>query len=173
MIDWLFDWLICVNPHSKWHSTTDRISRIGWHQHLRHGVEFGPPHLPHPLLPKVSHSLFLDEHSSSQKDEITVCVQQNWTCYLSAVHGLSGSVQKQDQPEPRVSAASQRRGSRRGLHAFRRFLRTPAARWDQGDLRKNHHLHILWTKTNLNVSITDVYLKSWIPVLQCSTWHFF
>lgn len=57
-LKWLIVWLICVNPHSKWHSTTDRISRIGWHQHLRHGVEFGPPHLPHPLLPEVSHSLF-------------------------------------------------------------------------------------------------------------------
>lgn len=41
-----------------------------------------------------------------------------------------------------------------------RFLRTPAAHWDQEDLRKNQNLHILWSKTNLNVSITDVYLKS-------------
>lgn len=71
------------------------------------------------LRPKVSHSLFFGMVTLpllSDTDEITVCVRQNWTCCLPALHGICSSVQIQDHPGvgPCNSWASRLRKRRTG-----------------------------------------------------------
>lgn len=101
----------------------------------------------------------------SNTDEITVCVKQNWSCCLPALHGFCQSVQNQDHPEvrPCKSGASRRRGRRTGKtsavaliwsgHISALFTHACCALGLTGFKDKYRYLCILWNKTPLNVSI--------------------
>lgn len=63
MIDWLID---LRKPILKL-TARDNSEQSDWvalMPQARRRIWSSPPHLPHPLLPKVSHSLFLDGHSA-------------------------------------------------------------------------------------------------------------
>lgn len=121
------------------------------------------PNCPLPPSQGVSFTFRMGTRSLlSNTDEITVCVKQNWTCCLRALHAFYRTIQNQDHPGVRPCNSGASRRSWREAHRVDKcccaclewtlFTHACCALGLTGFKDECRYLCILWTKTLLNVS---------------------